>query len=38
MKMYQEQRKAWTDAGGELISLPRDEQAEMMGMFCERRR
>jgi TRAP-type C4-dicarboxylate transport system substrate-binding protein len=28
--MYQEQRKAWTDAGGELISLPRDEQASMM--------
>jgi TRAP-type C4-dicarboxylate transport system substrate-binding protein len=33
LKMYQEQRKAWTDAGGELISLPRDEQAEMMHMF-----
>lgn len=33
VKMYQEQRKAWTDAGGELISLPRDEQAEMMRMF-----
>ncbi len=30
LRMYQEQRKAWTDAGGELISLPRDEQAEMM--------
>ncbi len=30
IKMYQEQRKAWTDAGGELISLPRDEQASMM--------
>ena len=30
LKMYQEQRKAWTDAGGELISLPRDEQASMM--------
>ena len=29
-KMYQEQRKAWTDAGGELISLPREEQASMM--------
>jgi TRAP-type transport system periplasmic protein len=28
--MYQEQRKAWTAAGGELISLPRDEQASMM--------
>ena len=30
LRMYQEQRKAWTDNGGELISLPRDEQAEMM--------
>jgi TRAP-type C4-dicarboxylate transport system substrate-binding protein len=30
LKMYQEQRKAWTDAGGELISLPREEQASMM--------
>jgi hypothetical protein len=33
VKMYQEQRKAWTDAGGELISLPREEQAEMMRML-----
>jgi TRAP-type C4-dicarboxylate transport system substrate-binding protein len=33
VQMYQEQRKAWTDAGGELISLPRDEQAEMMRML-----
>jgi TRAP-type transport system periplasmic protein len=33
LKMYQEQRKAWMDAGGELISLPRDEQAEMMKAF-----
>src|ERR1700719_1320073 len=30
VKMYQEQRKAWTDAGGELISLPREEQTSMM--------
>src|ERR1700685_3504198 len=30
LTMYQEQRKAWTDAGGELISLPREEQAAMM--------
>jgi TRAP-type transport system periplasmic protein len=29
-KMYQEQRKAWTDQGGELISLPREEQADLM--------
>src|SRR5580692_11693983 len=33
VRMYQEQRKAWTDAGGELISLPREEQAEMMRML-----
>jgi TRAP-type transport system periplasmic protein len=26
-------RKGWTDAGGELISLPSDEQAEMMRAF-----
>ena len=26
-------RKGWTDAGGELISLPADEQAEMMKTF-----
>ena len=25
------QRKAWTDKGGELISLPAAEQAEMIG-------
>ena len=30
LKLYQDQRKAWTDAGGELIALPREEQAEMM--------
>src|ERR1700733_5117994 len=30
LKMYQEQRKAWVDAGGELISLPREEQTSMM--------
>ena len=38
LKMYQEQRKAWTDAGGELISLPRDEQAEIDAHVLERRR
>jgi TRAP-type transport system periplasmic protein len=27
-------RKGWTDAGGELISLPPDEQAEMMKTFA----
>jgi TRAP-type C4-dicarboxylate transport system substrate-binding protein len=30
LKLYQDQRKAWTDAGGELIALPREEQADMM--------
>jgi TRAP-type C4-dicarboxylate transport system substrate-binding protein len=30
LKMYQEQRKAWTRNGGGLISLPQDEQAAMM--------
>lgn len=29
-KMYQEQRQAWAAQGGELISLPPNEQAEMM--------
>jgi TRAP-type transport system periplasmic protein len=33
LKMYHEQRKAWLTAGGELISLPRNEQAEMMHML-----
>ena len=27
-------RKGWTDAGGELISLPADEQAEVMKTFA----
>ena len=30
VRIHQEQRKAWTDDGGELISLPPDEQAAMM--------
>ena len=34
LKMYQEQRKAWTDGGGELINLPQDEQANMMHMLA----
>jgi TRAP-type C4-dicarboxylate transport system substrate-binding protein len=33
LKMYLEQRKAWVANGGELISLPKDEQAEMMHML-----
>ena len=28
--MYHDQRDAWVANGGELVSLPRDEQAEMM--------
>jgi len=28
-------RKGWTDTGGELISLPADEQAEMMKTFAD---
>jgi len=34
LQMYQDQRKAWVDGGGELISLPRDEQADMMHMLA----
>jgi TRAP-type transport system periplasmic protein len=34
LKMYQEQRKAWVDNGGELINLPRDEQAAMMATLA----
>jgi TRAP-type transport system periplasmic protein len=34
LNMYQEQRKAWVAAGGELISLPSDERAKMMGMLA----
>jgi TRAP-type transport system periplasmic protein len=30
LKMYKEQRKAWTDGGGELITLSRDEQSAML--------
>lgn len=30
LNMYNEQRKAWMAAGGELISLSQDEQVEMM--------
>ena len=33
LKMYLEQREAWVTNGGELISLPKDEQAEMMRML-----
>jgi TRAP-type transport system periplasmic protein len=34
LTMYQEQRKAWVDGGGELISLPRDEQSELMKILA----
>jgi TRAP-type C4-dicarboxylate transport system substrate-binding protein len=33
LKMDQDQRKAWVDGGGELISLPPDEQASLMKML-----
>ena len=33
LKMYGDQRKAWVANGGELISLPADEQATMMKML-----
>ena len=33
LKMYQDQRKTWVGGGGELISLPPDEQSEMMKML-----
>jgi len=33
LKMYQDQRKGWVAAGGELINLSKDEQAEMMHML-----
>jgi TRAP-type transport system periplasmic protein len=33
LKMYGDQRKAWLANGGELISLPADEQAAMMKML-----
>ena len=31
--MYADQRKAWVANGGELISLPSDEQATMLGLL-----
>jgi len=34
LQMYQEQRQAWVAQGGELISLPPDEQAQMMHMLA----
>ena len=33
LKMYGEQRQAWVANGGELISLPADEQLAMMKML-----
>jgi hypothetical protein len=35
VKLYNNARKGWTDAGGELISLPPDEQATLMKKFSE---
>jgi hypothetical protein len=34
LKMDQDQRKTWVGGGGELISLPPDEQASMMKMLA----
>ena len=34
LAMYAEQRKAWMNGGGELISLPRDEQSAMMATLA----
>jgi TRAP-type C4-dicarboxylate transport system substrate-binding protein len=34
LAMYAEQRKAWVDGGGELISLLRDEQSAMMATLA----
>ena len=34
LAMYTEQRKAWVDGGGELISLPPDEQSAMMATLA----
>ena len=33
-EVVEKSRKGWTDAGGELISLPADEQAAMMKTFA----
>ncbi len=33
-RFYDQQRKVWVDKGGELISLPPDEQAQMMERFA----
>ena len=33
-KMYDDQRKAWVTNGGELIKLPGDEQATMLGLLA----
>ena len=35
LQIFATMRKGWTDGGGELISLPPDEQASMMAiMLC----
>ncbi|HEX4408904.1 MAG TPA: TRAP transporter substrate-binding protein [Xanthobacteraceae bacterium] len=33
-EIFEKARKGWSDAGGELISLPADEQADMMKLFA----
>ena len=32
--IYEAERKSWTDSGGEMISLPHDEQSEIMATFA----
>ena len=32
--IYEAERKNWTDNGGEMISLPHDEQSEIMATFA----
>ena len=38
LDLFNKARQAWTAKGGELISLPADEQAKMMQTLVERRR
>src|SRR5581483_7885484 len=33
LELYNNARKGWTDIGGELISLPKDDQSSLMRQF-----
>jgi hypothetical protein len=35
LELYNKARKGWTDVGGELISLPPNDQASMMKTFAD---